>query len=156
MIYVLDSEINPQGYTNFPKVRSRAGVGVMFMVKDSIQVNPRPDLTPDCELIWLELIRPNALMGVMYRPPSSDSKDLLELQSTLMSLPQDTPLVLCGDFNAPHVDWTTRIVDSSAPLAELLCDISFDSGLEQLVENPLMVETSLIWCSPTATVLLVM
>ena len=87
---------------------------------DLIHVNPKLDLIPDCELIWLELTWPKALIGVMYRPPSSDKKDLLELQSTLMFIPHDAALVLCGDFNAPHVDWNTRIVDLSAPLEELL------------------------------------
>ena len=63
-------------------------------------------------------------------------KDLLELQATLMSIPRNTPLVLCGDFNAPHVDWTSRTVEASAPLEDLLCEVSLDSGLDQLVKHP--------------------
>lgn len=82
----LDSEVSPQGYTVLCKDRNRAGGGVLFMVKDSIQVNKRHDLIPNCELIWLEMNMPKVLIGVMYRPPSSDEKDLLELQSTLMSI----------------------------------------------------------------------
>ena len=72
----------------------------------------------------------------MYRPPSSGEKDLLELQATLMSIPRNTPFVLCGDFNAPHVDWTSRTVEASAPLEDLLCEVSLDSGLDQLVKHP--------------------
>ena len=72
----------------------------------------------------------------MYRPPSSGEKDLLELQATLMSIPCNTPLVLCGDFNAPHVDWMSRMVEASAPLEDLLCEVSLDSGLDQLVKHP--------------------
>ena len=50
---ILDSEVSPQGYTVFCKGRDRAGGGVMFMEKDSIQVNQRYDLIPNCELICL-------------------------------------------------------------------------------------------------------
>ena len=56
---ILDSEVSPQGYTVFHK----DGGGVMLMVKDSIRVNPRYDLIPDCELIWLELSCPTVLIA---------------------------------------------------------------------------------------------
>ncbi|MDA8003108.1 MAG: hypothetical protein MPL62_17635 [Alphaproteobacteria bacterium] len=46
------------------------------------------------------------------------------------------PPCACGDFNAPHVDWTSRTVEASAPLEDLLCEVSLDSGLDQLVKHP--------------------
>ena len=91
---ILDSEVCPQGYTVFRKDRNRAGGGVMFIVKDAVQAKRRYDLNPDCEMIWLELNSPKVILGVMYRPPSSGEKDLLELQATLMSIPRNTPLCL--------------------------------------------------------------
>lgn len=60
----------------------------MIIVKDVVQAKRRYDLNPDCEMIWLELNSPKVILGVMYRPPSSGEKDLLELQATLMSIPR--------------------------------------------------------------------
>ena len=43
------------------------------------------------------------------------------------------PVILCGDFNLPHIDWDTTSPSARTPAASMLCDIVSDCFLVQLV-----------------------
>ena len=47
-----------------------------------------------------------------------------------------TPLVLCGDFNVPSIDWSVVSPAVSSPTAIHLCSITHDHFLNQLVVHP--------------------
>ena len=76
----------------------------------------------------------NFLLGIYYRPPGTSVEALVHLNNSLMSLSTcNLPLVLCGDFNVPNIDWVTVTPVSSTRPAELLCSIVADNSLAQLV-----------------------
>ena len=47
-----------------------------------------------------------------------------------------TPLVLCGDFNVPSIDWSLTSPIVSSANSKLLCSIVQDHFLSQLVNSP--------------------
>ena len=131
-----DVEFAPHSYSVFRRDRNRHGGGVMMLVRDHIPVTRRLDLETDCEILWLQLAARGCeafLFGVYYRPPGN-SVEALEHLSNLCSC--NLPLVICGDFNVPNIDWSTVAPISSTRPAEILCGIVADNSLTQLVDSP--------------------
>lgn len=85
------------------------------------------DLETEYEIIWIELMRRNKpiLFGVYYRP-LNPSADLSQLCRSLSALPSTHHILLCGDFNAPSINWDTTSVIMSNSVASDLCDIVKD------------------------------
>ena len=80
--------------------------------------------------------------GVFYRPPHcSDHVSLLN--QSLANVPTSTNLVLCGDFNAPDINWNSVVPLSSYQPSVTLCDLINDFGLIQLVQDPTRVDNIL-------------
>ena len=46
------------------------------------------------------------------------------------------PIVFCGDFNVPYVDWATLSPTSSSGPADHLCTIVLDSSLYTHMDSP--------------------
>ena len=46
------------------------------------------------------------LFGVFYCPPNSDAIVLDEINAAISAIPGNQSIVLCGDFNAPNIDWS--------------------------------------------------
>ena len=94
--------------------------------------------------MWCEIIISNPysriMVGVFYRPPSSDVSYLLKLEKSLCLLERggnNLTTLLLGDFNLPNVDWS----NPSAPigydtLSSTFCSISQDYFFHQMVVNP--------------------
>ena len=135
---VLDSEVCPPNYTVYRRDRDRHGGGVMLLVRESFLVHKRPDLETSCELVWVELCtkRGPLFLGVFYRPPKSDVTTLQELNNSLQLIPASSNIVLFGDFNAPHIDWSSVSPVISTPINTQLCSIVSDNFLTQFVFVP--------------------
>ena len=135
---ISDAEICPSNYVVFRRDRSRHGGGVLIIVRDDLKCLPRNDLNCFCnELLWLEIstsIGP-LLFGVFYRPPSQSVADILALNNCLLSIAR-YPIILCGDFNVPTIDWSVTFPTLSSPVANTLCDLVRDNFLQQLVLSP--------------------
>ena len=135
-----DSEFAPHFYSVFRRDRNRHGGGVMILVRDNIPVSRRFDLETKCEILWLQIAVPSHrsfLLGVYYRPPGNSVEALEHLNNSLMSLSScNLPLVLCGDFNVPNIDWVPVAPTFYTRPAELLCAIIADNSLTQLVDCP--------------------
>ena len=135
---ILDSELVGGDYTIFRRDRNRHGGGVMLYVKNSISAIRRTDLETNCEVLWVELSTAPSkmLLGTFYRPPSSTHEYLTKLEMSLASIPESRTVVLCGDFNLPHLDWAEP--SSHLPLkggySEML-DITQDLSLQQFVSE---------------------
>ena len=86
-------------------------------------------------LLWVKLLSsPNSILfGVFYHPPDSSLSVIEELNTSLSSIGSNTPLVLCGDFNVPSIDWSVVSPVISSPIAALFCSITQDHFLSQLV-----------------------
>ena len=125
-------------YTAFRHDRNRHGGGVMILVRNTICATRRADLENDTELLWIEISHTTGqlVLGVFYRPPNSDREYLTSLQNSLALIPDAQNIILCGDFNLPNINWEVNSPTSPSPLASLLCDISSNSSLQQLVVDP--------------------
>ena len=137
---ISNGELVGSGYSVYTRDRDRHGGGVMIIIKDSIAVTRRHDLEMDCELLRIEIASSpsNLLVGVLYNPPGFKTDALLQLQNSLTSLLNTLPLVLCGDFNLPNIDWnhSSPSPSSTCAAATLLCDIANDYSLQQMVSEP--------------------
>ena len=80
-------------------------------------------------LVDLKLTQKTITCGLHYRPPSSDSSNLDELESTLEELPAPRlkNLLLTGDFNIDLI---------SSPNHPQLSSIQYKFGLKQAVTSP--------------------
>ena len=133
---ILDSELVDDDYVIFRRDRDRHGGGVMAFVHKDLLAIRRHDLESDCELLWIELLsrlHTKTLLGVFYRPPSASPSYLAKLEDSLASIPDSSTIILCGDFNAPHIDWSKPEPLLSSRVASDLCEITQDFALHQLV-----------------------
>ena len=115
-------------------------VVVFLMFKQDLQVSHRADLDSFCsELLWMEVATFNGplLFGVYYRSPSQSNSDIISLNHCLLSI-SDCPIILCGDFNVPNIDWSVGFpsVSSLPANSYSLCDLVNDNCLSQLVTVP--------------------
>ena len=87
------------------------------------------------ELVWIQLFvgSSSCLCSVFYRPPDSPQLVLQELYNSFSAISPSTPIFLCGDFNIPHIDWSTTSPTCSDVHATMLCSLIQDHGLEQHV-----------------------
>ena len=116
---ILDCEILPTNdFSIYRRDRvSRVGGGVMLAVRKSIQTIRRRDLESNSEVLICE-IRPNAkrkFLVVFYRPPDSTLECMRELKKSLRlsSQKQFDQIILCRDFNLPHIDWSTGVASTT-------------------------------------------
>ena len=119
--------------------------GVLIAVTNNLICSVVTDLDTDCEILWvqIDLIGTKSLhIGSFYRPPNSDMTALDNLNLSLERLTHRTNgnIWLGGDFNAPHIDWSSMEV---SPLAggrrqeqQRLIDISLDHNIEQTIDKP--------------------
>ena len=66
--------------------------------------------------------------------PHAPLSALEALRSSMCSVvTQNQIVILCGDFNLPHIDWDTISPSARTPAASMLCDMVSDCFLTQLV-----------------------
>ena len=119
--------------------------GVLIAVTNDLISSVVTDLDTDCKILWvqIDLIGTKSLhIGSFYRPPNSDMTALDNLNLSLERLTHRTNgnIWLGGDFNAPHIDWSSMEV---SPMAggrrqeqQRLIDISLDHNIEQTIDKP--------------------
>ena len=110
----------------------------MVYVKSSVSTTRRTDIETTCEVLWVELSTriSKALLGTFYRPLSSTPEYLTQLELSLACIPESYTVILCGDFNVPHVNWSMPSPYSPSRVASVMCDIAQDFSLQQLVPEP--------------------
>ena len=117
----------------------------MLLVRNGIAATRRQDLESEAELLWVELVLSSTtiLLGVFYRPPSQSLGPLQQLQHSLSSISDSRSIVLCGDFNAPGIQWDTVSPTYPSAVAKSLCDITLDHSLSQMVPEPTRINNLL-------------
>ena len=133
-----DGEICPGHYQMYHRDRSRHGGGVLIIVKEGIRAFLRDYLNSLCdELLFLEVSTTCGpmLFGVFYRPPAQGTNELIALSNCLLSV-STLPIVLCGDFNLPYIDWSVGFPTISSPVANEFCDLVGENCFTQLVSAP--------------------
>ena len=132
--------------------------GVFIAVTNNLISSVVTDLDTDCEILWvqIDLIGTKSLhIGSFSRPPNSDMTALDNQNLSLERLTHRTNgnIWLGGDFNAPHIDWSSMDV---SPLAggrrqeqQRLIDISLDHNIEQAIDKPTRGGNTWTYFSPT-------
>ena len=67
-----------------------------------------------------------------YRSPNSDVS-ANSLNYSLLSTQSKYPIVLCRDFNLPHINWSTISPSVPSPCTSLFCSLLCDNYLTQIV-----------------------
>ena len=115
----------------------------MFIgVKNNIINTQVPELTTDCESIWVRINIAGSKslhVGAFYRPPGSDESNLEELNTALSRVDtRKNMVILGGDFNLPDIDWETTTTNPTKEPSKhhQLLDTAADHNLEQVVKSP--------------------
>ena len=77
---------------------------------------------------------PSIVHSITSTCPHAPLSALEALRSSVCSVvTQNQLVILCGDFNLPHIDWDTISPSARTPAASMLCDMVSDCFLTQLV-----------------------
>ena len=95
-------------------------------------------MSVESELLWVELKCKISVCFLWVFLPATQRFDLpsFTLNLKLSSLPAASSVILCGDFNAPGIDWDLVSPRISSRVSCLLCDIVLDASMRQLVQSP--------------------
>ena len=131
---VRNYEIAPHSYTFFRRDRNSRGGGVLIAV--SVRFPSRLILASDLiEMVVVEVfLSPKVVIGCVYVPPSCSDSYRSDVLSTLHSMSFSCDYIICGDFNAPDINWAS--LTGSTLFSNLLCDLVFSKNLIQLVSDP--------------------
>ena len=133
---IADHEISIDGYNCVKKNRNRHGGGVLVYIREGIAYNEITDLTgSQVESVWISIKskRHSLAIGVMYRPPSSNTEyfqNMLDQIENVLSL--NVNILLMGDLN---YDYKFDESLSSNPLHQI--EVLY--GMRQLINTPTRV-----------------
>ena len=106
--YIFDKETLPAGYTIHQRDRLTRGGGLLVAVHNSIS-SWLVSAPLDLEVVTVGIqLQQMVILSCVYVPPSASLTYMVQLCSYLSSLVvQNSVLVVVGDFNLPHIDWST-------------------------------------------------
>lgn len=137
---ISEAEFLPPGFSVLRKDRedSRGG-GVAIFLKNSLKFYPLPDL-PESESLWCKISVGGKItvLGVIYRPPGTDHVVFPAISDYILkNRLHKFKLILCSDFNVPHVDWNLLLpTGRDRALSEALVDLVVSFDLTQVVDVP--------------------
>ncbi|BHF62528.1 hypothetical protein SprV_0200551000 [Sparganum proliferum] len=116
--HVDDRELALPGYQMFRRDREgRQGGGVLTYVKNGLNVSDKTDnFSCSSEAIWLSIKVPSSPsldVLTVYRPPRRDNMADARLLEELEKFATRPDILIMGDFNAPHIDWSSTHANSS-------------------------------------------
>ncbi|BHF78268.1 hypothetical protein SprV_0602138100 [Sparganum proliferum] len=141
--HVDDRELALPGYQMFRRDREgRQGGGVLTYVKNGLNVSDKTDnFSCSSEAIWLSIKVPSSPsldVLTVYRPPRRDNMADARLLEELEKFATRADILIMGDFNAPHIDWSSTHANSS----EQTFDMSFlNTALKLFLTQHVMLPT---------------
>lgn len=143
---IANSELCPPEYNIVRKDRASRGGGVAIIHKTSLQCMPVS--TPiDHEVLLCKLwyVNVSFMVCAVYRPPNAAISMISDLNDYLIQhVKPSTNFILLGDFNLPHIDWSTLTVSNKDRASgEALIDLTFSLNLVQIVNCPTRGESLL-------------
>ena len=142
---VCSQQFKLDGFELFTNVDEDAtGRGVAIYVVDHLLANVNLIYIGivNKESIWLEFtngVNSKAILGCVYRSPSSTSDDDAKLHNILAELSNlnAANLLIMGDFNHPEIDWESTTTDrNSNHSSQHFIDAVRDAYLYQQVTQP--------------------
>nr|VZI31626.1 unnamed protein product [Spirometra erinaceieuropaei] len=141
--HVNDRELALPGYQMFRRdMEGRQGGGVLTYVKNGLNVSDKTDnFSCSSEAIWLSNKVPSSPsldVLTVYRPPRRDNMAYTRLLEELEKFATRPDTLVMGDFNAPHIDWSSTRANSS----EQTFDRSFlNTALKLFLTQHVMLPT---------------
>ncbi|BHF78051.1 hypothetical protein SprV_0602116100 [Sparganum proliferum] len=144
--HVDDRELALPGYQMFRRDREgRQGGGVLTYVKNGLNVSDKTDnFSCSSEAIWLSIKVPSSPsldVLTVYRTPRRDNMADARLLEELEKFATRPDILIMGDFNAPHIDWSSTHANSS----EQTFDMSFLNTALKLFLNSMFADDIKIW-----------
>ena len=158
-----DAEVNIEGYRLFRSDRKRkkekggrCSGGVALYIREDFAATMEILLEFSNgvnEVLAVHSQKENILICIVYRQPddsrhghkstNEEFKDIIgRIRTTILDIPGRTPdIILCGDFNLPHVQWPHGEIKGSALhderlMLEELKELMGEFYLKQLIETP--------------------
>ena len=127
-----------------PQIVKDRATGVLIAVHSEFESTEINSLQTDCEIVWIELTIQNArklLLSSFYRPQPNDDVSIEKLNKSLRRLNPNSKsiIIVSGDFNLGHIDWTSSSTIPGKPNAKQhqdLLDVIADHSLTQIVDKP--------------------
>jgi hypothetical protein len=76
------------------------------LISECIDFNKSQSQTVWCKIIHKKNSNKGVVIGVCYKSPAADEKELRELSSVIQKASNGTALIM-GDFNYPRINWNT-------------------------------------------------
>lgn len=117
------------------------GGGVFQAIKTDLLASLKQDLDSDCECIWTQCQlagRRSLVFGKYYNPDGSVSS-LEKLEESLLKIGRKIDshdVILAGDFNIPHINWSINQNSGLDPPANKLVDLQNEFCFKQMVHEP--------------------
>nr|VZI04138.1 unnamed protein product [Spirometra erinaceieuropaei] len=132
-----DRELMLPGFQLFRRDReNRRGGGIVTFVKHGLHVSEKTaQLTCSTEALWLTIRAPGSQsldILTVYRPPRNDPDADAQLLEELRLFSTRPTTLIVGDFNAPHIDWSSASADCS--------EAAFDQQLLRTSDNLLLTQ----------------
>ena len=147
--HITDAQIAIQGYRSLRSDRdTRKGGGCVLYAHNSITTSGEFSYSDNhISLISCYVESKNLFVSVIYRPPGTPvscfSGALKKLQDQIDAVPNplSPDLYIMGDFNLPHIDWTSRSIlscqsASDSESCNQLLSFMDKNFLSQLVDLP--------------------
>ena len=141
MLHILD-------YPNFNFTDSNLGSsgirGVAVYVKDNISCKEVKPAIMYKDHVWVELNlgkNDTLLCGCIYRSPTKEKDDTKKTTDDVCKVLREMnekgkPILICGDFNYPEIDWENEYVNEPSNAISQFIDAVQDSHLYQHVYKP--------------------
>lgn len=137
---ILPAELTLPGYELFINVNPKLGSG-LYIKKELNPVEYKME-TQFKESVWVKVKlnkNDNLLVGCIYKSPSCDKQNLLELRKLLSNTVdlsrKFSHILILGDFNFPKIDWNTWYSENDKE-SELFIECVRDSYLHQHITTP--------------------
>lgn len=119
---------------------NRRGGGVLLAIKSELSCLPIM-ITTFLECVWVLLKGSSAdiLIGVFYRAPDMGSgfaEEFFRILSEVCNRFSNCSLLIFGDFNYPHINWTTLSVAANERESNSFLQSCLDFSLSQLIMQP--------------------
>ena len=145
---IKNGEININGYRIIRNDRTLSGGGVLMYIHNGFKFTPLQLMsTAEAILIQVDTSNTMFLLVCIYRPPNSTNTLLIPSlikEVVGLSNSKNLPLIICGDFNFPYINWVDLHHSGSNALYEPFLNAVFETGLIQHVHKPTHVRGNIL------------
>ncbi len=136
-LHLTQAELQLENYELHTKnLETREGRGVAIYLHNSLSGTVFQPAADGSEQLWVKIRLhggDSLALGCIYRSPNSTAENDRHLNETLRAVAEMgfSHLLICGDFNYPHINWTDWTVNVGDPRSHAFIDALQDCYLYQ-------------------------